>query len=353
MRQYEMCEIVFQAAEPKGSFVDIDLTAKISDGQETVIVKGFYAGAGTYKVRFLPKYSGTYQYSTSGIIKEEGKIEVEKSLPEKHGMVKTLEQHFTYEDGAAYYPFGTTVYALAHQSLDIIEQTMDTLSKSPFNKVRMCVFPKHYTYNQNEPEFYAFEKDAEGKWDVNKPCMKFWDALELYLSKLDCMGIQVDLILFHPYDRWGFAALSQKDNLIYLDYLLRRFSAIPNIWWSLANEYDLCVATKTLEDWEQIEEYVAANDPYHHLLSNHNCFKCWDFHRENITHVSYQTKELTKVSKWYRQYKKPVVIDECCYEGDFPHFWGSISGREMAARFWRVFHKRWLLHSWRDFLRSG
>ena len=37
------------------------------------------------------------------------------------------------------------------------------------------------------------------------------------------MGIQVDLILFHPYDRWGFAAMSQHDNLVYLDYLLRRF----------------------------------------------------------------------------------------------------------------------------------
>jgi hypothetical protein len=34
------------------------------------------------------------------------------------------------------------------------EQTLETLSTAPFNKMRMCVFPKHYTFNHNEPELY-------------------------------------------------------------------------------------------------------------------------------------------------------------------------------------------------------
>lgn len=81
------------------------------------------------------------------------------------------------------------------------------------------------------------------------------------------MGIQSDLILFHPYDNWGFSRLSMEENLVYLDYLLRRFSAIPSMWWSMANEYDLCMS-KTMDDWHVIEEFIANNDPYHHLLSN-------------------------------------------------------------------------------------
>ena len=32
-----------------------------------------------------------------------------------------------------------------------------------------------------------------------------------------------------------------------------------------------------------------------------------------------------------------MVIDECCYEGNLPHFWGSISGMEMVRRFWRCY----------------
>ena len=336
MRQYEVCELVFQSFEPVGSFVDINLTATISGEQETITVKGFYAGNGIYKVRFLPKYQGRYSYCTSGIINDKGWIEIEAALPDQHGIVKASDQHFSYEDGTPYYPFGTTVYALSHQTTELIEQTMQTLKQSPFNKLRMCVFPKSYQYNQNEPTYYAFEKDDNGQWNVNKPCMEFWDKLEEEIIELDHMGIQVDLILFHPYDRWGFAELSQKDNVIYLDYLLRRLSAYPNMWWSLANEFDFCGQNKTMEDWEEIEEYVAANDPYHHLLSNHNALQPWDFSRKNITHVSYQTKMLTRIPEWFRTYKKPVVIDECCYEGNLTDLWGCISGREMTARFWRT-----------------
>ena len=70
-----------------------------------------------------------------------------------------------------YYPFGTTVYALAHQEESIIEETLDTLKNSPFNKVRMCVFPKHCQYNNNEPRFYPFEKMRTNRGMWRNPVM--------------------------------------------------------------------------------------------------------------------------------------------------------------------------------------
>ena len=33
-------------------------------------------------------------------------------------------------------------------------------------------------------------------------------------------------------------------------------------------------------------------------------------------------------------YSKPVVIDECAYEGNINHGWGIITGEEMVRRFW-------------------
>lgn len=169
---------------------------------------------------------------------------------------------------------------------------------------------------------------------MNHPCFPFWDALELTVDRLAKMHIQVDLILFHPYDRWGFSKLSQQDNLTYLEYLLRRLAAIPNLWWSMANEYDLC--DRTLEDWLEIEGFIAENDPCHHLLSNHNCYRFWDFTREHITHASIQSKMLTRINEWRQLYQKPIVIDECCYEGNLTPYWGCISGKEMVRRFWRT-----------------
>ena len=233
-------------------------------------------------------------------------------------MVKAEGLHFVYQDGTKYIPFGTTVYALAHQSEAIIEQTMHTLEHTPFNKVRHCIFPKHYRYNHNEPQYFPFERNEEGKWDVHSPCMDYWDHFEKILVRLGEMGMETDLILFHPYDRWGFSLLRMEEWKIYLDYLLRRLSAYPFIWWSLANEYDL-MFNRTMEEWHEIEEFVAANDCVGHLLSSHNCVHFYDFTRPNVTHCSIQTDGIHKAAEWQERYKKPVVFDECCYAVSYTH----------------------------------
>lgn len=333
MKQYQVFELSYQAEEPSGSFVDVDLEASFVYGGISKKVRGFYAGKGEYKVRFLPEKTGRVTWEVTGAVTDHGE---EECLPADgaHGMVKAVDTHFEYQDGTYFYPFGTTIYALAHQAPELIDTTMESLSKAPFNKVRHCVFPKHYDYNHNEPEFYPFEKKEDGSWDVDHPCFAYWDHMEEVLERLAGLGIESDLILFHPYDRWGFASMSRQENLTYLDYLLRRFSALPYVWWSLANEYDLCFK-KTQEEWYEIEEYVHDRDLFGHLLSNHNCILYYDFSRPNITHCCVQTAAMHNAAKWMEEYWKPVVFDECCYEGDIEFAWGNISGFEMVKRFWK------------------
>ena len=334
MRQYETFELIFQNAVLADAWAQIDLNAVFACGDTVKTVKGFYDGDGRYIVRFLPETPGVWKWKVTGCVEAEGE-EVCAAAKDRHGPVRAVDTHFEYADGKIFMPFGTTVYALASQEDALVEETLESLKNAPFNKVRMCVFPKDYDYNKNEPPFYAFEKREDGSWDTGRPNIAFWQRFERIMDRIGGMGIQVDLILFHPYDRWGFAAMPQADNLRYLDHLLRRFAAKPYIWWSLANEYDLNMDHKSLADWEEIEGYVADNDPYRHLLSNHNCMCFWDFGRKNVTHASIQTKALSEIPRWIKTYQKPVIIDECCYEGDLPHFWGSISGQEMVRRFWR------------------
>ena len=72
------------------------------------------------------------------------------ALPTAHGPVMVRNQHhFAYADGTPHFPFGTTCYAWVHQSEDLQRQTLETLRTAPFNKIRMCVFPKSYEYNHN------------------------------------------------------------------------------------------------------------------------------------------------------------------------------------------------------------
>ena len=82
----------------------------------------------------------------------------------------------------------------------------------------------------------------------------------------------------HPYDRWGFSCMSPKQNDLYWNYVVARFSAFHNVWWSLANEYDL-MAHKTLKDWERYANILCSKDPYCHLRSIHNCFSFYDYTR--------------------------------------------------------------------------
>lgn len=327
MKKNELFEITFRNLTDGG-----EIRAEFSWGSETKTVPGFYAGDGVYKVRFLPKAAGEYRWKVSGIVCAEGtEICEDSDLP---GMVKADGKAFRFENGKLFHPFGTTVYALINQSDELIEQTMQTLGKAPFNKIRMCVFPKDYDFNKNEPTYYPFEQDADGSWNPSRPVYAFWDALDRHIVRLGEMGIQVDLILFHPYDRWGFDGMGLAKDKQYLSYLLRRLSAYPHIWWSLANEYEL--TKRSQEEWDEIEAFVAEHDPYGHLLSCHNIFKIWDPSRPLTTHASIQGKDFPRLTSWVQRWNTPVMLDECAYEGNLEHIWGCITGQEMTRRFWKA-----------------
>lgn len=363
MQQYEMFELTLSGPPCTGNQAQVDVTATFSWNQagekKMQCVSGFYDGTtektqpgtetGIYKVRFLPMQPGSYHYLVKGAVQAEGTVQCSPAQGKEkgHGPVRAVETHFVYTDGSPYYPFGTTVYALAHQEDALVEQTIDTLANAPFNKIRMCVFPKHYDFNYNEPPFYAFQRKAgcgeipvtqmmeRDLWDVTRPDVRFWHRMEEILEKIFALGIEVDLILFHPYDRWGFSQLTMQENEIYLDYLLRRLSAYPQIWWSMANEYDLMGARKA-EDWKILEDWITEHDPVHHLLSNHNCFRFYDFTHEKITHCCLQTKLVSMADQFVNRYHKPVIYDEMCYEGNLTQNWGNLSAFELVNRFWCV-----------------
>lgn len=216
-------------------------------------------------------------------------------------------------------------------------QTLDTLKASSFNKIRMCVFPKSYSYNENEPEYYPYEGSARAGWDYSRFNPAFFRHLEERIADLGELGIEADLILFHPYDRWGFADMGKEADDRYLRYLVARLSAYRHIWWSLANEYDF-MRNKVLADWERYAHIVTSYDPYGHLISNHNGIAFYDFNQPWVTHCSIQRVDAYKTSEhtdeWRRRWNKPVVIDECAYEGNVEHGWGNITGEEMVRRFW-------------------
>lgn len=338
IRRWDMFELSLNGPDYGNPFMDVSLRAVYKIGNREVMADGFYDGDGIYKLRFMPDTLGKWNYVTISDCPKldglRGEINCIEPLKGNHGPIRVKNTfHFAYEDGAAYLPFGTTCYAWNHQGDKLKEETLKTLKTMPFNKMRMCVFPKHYDYNHNEPVFHAFEGNIELGWDFSRFNPDFFKHLEKRISDLLEMGIEADLIIFHPYDRWGYAAMDADTDDRYLRYLVARLAAFRNIWWSLANEYDL-METKTMSDWDRYFRIVQEYDHVGHLRSIHNCRGFYDHGKPWVTHSSIQHSEMQKVTEWRDLYKKPVVVDECCYEGNISHDWGNITAQEMVHRFW-------------------
>ena len=186
--------------------------------------------------------------------------------------------------------------------------------------------------------YWEFTGKAEGNhFDLTRPNPAHFQHLEKCILALQNIGVEADLIVMHPYDRWGFSCMPREADDLYWRYVIARFAAFRNVWWSLANEYDLLKA-KTEEDWEHYAELLIRNDPYGHLRSIHNCIPFYDHTRPWITHCSIQRQDLYRgaeyTDEWRERYGKPVVLDEIAYEGNIQHGWGNLTGEEMVRRFW-------------------
>jgi len=300
-------------------FIDVKLKARFCHNGQKTCVHGFYDGNNIYKVRFMPQFEGEYTYTISSNDSEldgiSGTLTVQPPSEQNHGPVRVSgTDHFAYADGTPFFVMGTTAYVWHHRPEEIRKKTLANFFKYGFNKIRMLFFPKHYTGGYNavdvsyEPPCYPFEGEPKN-FDFTRPNPEYYRYFEQRLIELMELGIEADVILFHPYDfgHWDIDKMDEEDALLYLRYTINRLSAFRNVWWSLANEYDIgydednpdrFILSQNRRNWDVIGEYIKANDPYGHLRSCHNITFGWIYpDRPWMTHVSYQhpdTKETTK-----------------------------------------------------------
>jgi len=339
--RWSVVEVCIDGPSHGNPFTDVDFTARFSlNGVETT-VGGFYDGYGRWIVRFLPETTGTLRFTTSSTARSlhgiSGKVEIGEAREGDHGPVRVGGFHFAHADGTRHVPLGSTAYAWLHQPAEVRAATLRTLRDAPFTKLRMTVFPKAFDFNSNDPDLYPFVRDEHGAFDFTRFDPRFFRRLEQAVTSLATLGIEADIILFHPYDRWGFADMGPASDDRYVRYLVRRLWAHPNVWWSMANEYDF-LWTKYEQDCERMGRIVAGEDPAGHPRSIHNGATLYDHSRDWITHASvqgtdrYRTAE--NVDRWRGSWRKPVLVDECGYEGNLPFSWGNLSGQELIRRFW-------------------
>ncbi len=241
--RWDLLEIPFSGPTAGNSFLDVSLAVSFRQNNRVLTVEGFYDGDGKYTVRFMPDALGEWSWTTTSnapsLHGQTGVFRCVAPASGNRGPVAVRDgYHFAYADGTPYVECGTTCYAWAFQSEATQRQTIETLTASPFNKLRMCLFPKWYQHNRKEPALYPFPRNGETN-DYSTFNVAYFQHFDRLIVELDRIGVQADLILFHPYDKWGYQSMPAEVDDRYLRYVIARFSAYRNVWWSLANEFDL------------------------------------------------------------------------------------------------------------------
>ena len=337
IEQWGLFEVLLHGPSTGNPYQDVTLTARFTLEHRTVQVTGFYDGDGVYRIRFMPDALGHWTYETTSSAPQlTGKTGSFTCVPPttsgNHGPVTTAHEfHFQYADGTSYFPFGTTTYAYLFTADENARHSLEGMKQAQFNKTRICVLPKPLGADK-EKQILPFPRSGTTN-DLTRFNPAYFQLLEKRLLDLQKFNIEADLILFHPYDGWGYKAMGKEADDFYLRYVIARLSAFRNVWWSIANEYDL-VKTKTMSDWDRFFRITVAEDPYSHLRSIHNSGPIYDNTKSWVTHASLQRYDFENSAERRRAWRKPILYDEIQYEGDVDRRWGNLSAEEMTRRFW-------------------
>jgi len=349
VERWGVFEVVLQGPANGNPFIDVELQARFECDGQGHTVRGFYDGEGTYRIRAMPDREGEWSYETRSNVTalngRKGAFTCTKSTTENHGPVHVSGEHFSFADGSPCFVMGTTAYAWTYRSQEVREETLRSLETYGFNKVRMLFFPKFYGDGKNiiidyEPSSYPFE-GKPGQFDFSRYDPEYFRNFEDRVHDLTVRNIQADVILFHPYDdgRWGIPqGMSHEDEMRYVEYLVARIGAYRNVWWSLANEFDLMRPSRGFRsrEWDTIGTHIMDIDPYHHPRSVHNWPWAPTFpDAEWLTHVSYQhPNTYSLLMDLKKRYGKPVIDDEYQYEGNVTPDYGNASPELEMRRHW-------------------
>jgi hypothetical protein len=351
VEQWGIFEFRAQGPSTGNPFVEVDFNARFTFGHRTVDAAGFYDGDGVYKVRFSPDTVGRWSFETRSGTKAldglTGGFDCTPARAGNRGPVGTAHQfHFQHADGTPYLPFGTTCYSYGFIGSPLDALTLENLKTAGFNKVRMCLLPK--PLGKLQPVAMPFERvgaaasenladdgRSREQFDLARLNPAYFQHVEKCIQDLLDADIQADVILFHPYDAWGFKSMGSEADDRYLRYAVARLSAYRNVWWSIANEYDL-IKSKSMTDWDRFFRIVQESDPYSRLRSIHHSKVVYDHSKPWCTHASLQEYDFDKSAERLAAWNKPILYDEIQYEGNIASRWGNLSPEEMTYRFWRA-----------------
>lgn len=274
----------YDAARPYWSD---EITGFFYHEKDTVAVKAFWYDKDHFKIRFTPTFTGTWRYEAirRKAVIQKGSIKVVAASNGYHGFVRRDMEHpyhFIRDDGTRYFMFGTTYYNMVLNALagDRWKTAIDSAMVFGINKIRV---------------FASSEKGARTPYDWTSPFLivsdsidysrmnpQYWKALDRIVEYSLQRDLVVDLIMLgYGAKTYSVPELDRK----YIQYLLARYAAYPNIIWCLTNEWNYIYRDHNRDKpfWNSLGEMIRNEDPY---MSFKGQFRLLSIHQQ--TRVDFQ-----------------------------------------------------------------
>ena len=156
----------------------------VQPGRPRITVPGFWDGDGIYKVRFTPPTTGPVAVrdaqQPAGVERQDRLVHRRAAVGEqsrpgaglRHVLSALRRRH-------ALSPVRHHLLRLGASDRASSRSRRSRRSPPrPSTRSGSASFPRAYAYNKNEPELFAFQKGADGKFDFNRPDPAFWRHFE-------------------------------------------------------------------------------------------------------------------------------------------------------------------------------
>ena len=332
-------ETSFTTTKPYGNpFVDVEVDVVFANRTRQWRVPAFFAGDGTWKVRFSPPAAGQYRYKLEASDKtntdlngHEQVLAVEAYAGDNsllsHGFLRIAadQRHFEHTDGTPFLWLGDTWWKCLSKrmSLDDFKELAADRRAKGFNVVQIVCGP------------YPDEAMLEARWeneggmpyakkDFSAVNPQYFEFADRRVAALVEAGIVPAIV-----GGWGRPQQGGQSTLqqVGLDgfkrhwrHLVARYSAHPVVW-IVGGE-----AKDSYGPWSELAKYVKATDPYGHPICYHapgdprteiadNAV--FDFDMVAIGHQGYATAARTlQLMKGCmgRDPRRPALCGEASYE---------------------------------------
>jgi hypothetical protein len=256
-------------------------------GGDTAYVESFAGADGRQVLRFMPDLEGEWRYELAG---QAAGFTCTPASQHNHGPVRRVGEQLRWADGSAYNPL-TTTWIDRPDAADRWTEACRAIAASPFDRVRIQARPGELAkLDQRVRDLLAARAGAE-------------------------------VVIFGADGNGPDLADDQ-----YVRELVLRLAAYRNVTW--------CVGSQSGRDWRPVAELVAEYDSGRHLIAVHAAPADIDPGPPWFTHLSVPLENLRGVSALRRNYRKPIHVGDCGFEGNAAEPAASLTGPELLTRIW-------------------